>query len=71
MWDGWIRPFLSGGKRIYHIQAGQPKDKIHFTTWPWLENLHVLAATLYFDVDVSHRPLPLVAPFFVTGSSTI
>ena len=38
---------------------------------PWLENLHVLAATLYFDVDVSHRPLPLVAPFFVTGGSTI
>ena len=32
----------------------------------WLENLHVLAATLSFDVDVSHHPLPFVAPYFVT-----
>ena len=31
----------------------------------WLENLHVLAATLSFDVDVSHHPLPFVAPYFV------
>ena len=25
----------------------------------------MLAATLSFDVDVSHRPLPFVAPFFL------
>ena len=32
----------------------------------WLENLHVLAATPSFDVDVSHRLLAFVAPYIVT-----
>ena len=30
----------------------------------WLKNLHVLAATLSFDVDVSHHLLLSVAPYF-------